>query len=814
MANPVKCMKRKTLQIHCGWLSLWVTAGLSGLAGQTWAQDKASAAEVKADQQEPIVFCPAITHAEQRRPYYMEEPVLPVDLVVFGTSKEIEGKDGQRQYEVDVQRVLYGSVSGRSLRFLYSWKAAETEPTIFALASADYDEDYQLVLRMSGDELKFQEQLSMARLDFNVLTSSCIFIGKQAEPGRTFLNSVEVVRSLHGPVLTPGERLTVYSLSKIGTPDYLPPPQDKELIYLIHSIAPGKEVRWTPKDFADKTVYQLNTRLRTDQEQAVKEAWERRDEYPVSRVESEGRQVPVREIVLRGPTAGAIEMIGALGYRSSDAAVLLAQRTLLARKPESISEVVAAIERDLIRQTPEDARTFVRLQRLVMLLAELGENRPDGETGRLIEKWLTAIPTGPAMQPWPKRDPHKSQPEEKQTDVNHALTWLVESMDRKTLDDEFCARLLKARDSLQGGWGQEVQLALDVTGIEDTLELMESLSRPKKGTPLSIPKSFLPKATGQASAARVTGLCFSANGQMLCSSATDGTVCRWNAVTGQMESRILVPEGYHEISSSKDGRYVVCYESKVMAKASAEGKGLAHAAKIVDVTTGAVVSEPLLPVGQNGTRILWVDEHRAIASATYACLFDCQTGTIIQTFKKAVYGHLTEDGKNSFIIKGADRMPWASESMTLTRANLPTGEVTKLGTHPLKSPTGSRSGLVPGGRYFYIGHPGMFIYDRQSLELVAEKSFKGSTMLRTVFSPDGSRYAVLTSGRSFFNRQFPDHDPEKHGIIRLHDTLSGKLLWSALTPSRGMRDPVFSPDGKRLASVAEEGTIVVWDLEE
>ncbi|MCW0219772.1 MAG: hypothetical protein OJI67_15715, partial [Prosthecobacter sp.] len=300
-------MKMKTLNTHVGWICLF-TVGAFG--SPAWAQGKAADEVALTVQQAPIVFCPAITREEQRKGYFGEEPVLPVDLVVLGTSKEIEEKEGQRQYEVDVQKVLYGSVSGESLRFTYSSKAAETEPTIFALALADYDEGYKLVLRMAGDELKFQERLSSARLDFNVLASCCIFIGKQAEPGRTFLNSVEVVRSLHGPVLTPGERLTVYTLSKIGTRDYLPPPQDKELIYLIHTIAPGKEVRWTPKEFADKTVYQLNIRLRTDQEQAVKEAWERRDEYPISMVESKGEQVPAREIVLRGPLSEAIEMMG------------------------------------------------------------------------------------------------------------------------------------------------------------------------------------------------------------------------------------------------------------------------------------------------------------------------------------------------------------------------------------------------------------------------------------------------------------------------------------------------------------------------
>ncbi|MCW0217938.1 MAG: WD40 repeat domain-containing protein [Prosthecobacter sp.] len=208
-----------------------------------------------------------------------------------------------------------------------------------------------------------------------------------------------------------------------------------------------------------------------------------------------------------------------------------------------------------------------------------------------------------------------------------------------------------------------------------------------------------------------------------------------------------------------------------------------------------------------------MDDHRAIASASTACVFNYLTGEIIQSFKQAS-GHLTEDGQNFFLIKGDDRMPWASKSMTLTQVNLPTGEVTELGKRELKRPTGGQSGLIPGGRYFYIGHPGMFIYNLQTLELVAEKTFKGSDLLHTIFSPDGSQYVVLTSGRLFFNGQFPDHDAEKHGIIRLHDTLSGKLLWAALTPSRRMSDPFFSPDGQRLGSVADDGTILVWDVEE
>ncbi len=126
--------------------------------------------------------------------------------------------------------------------------------------------------------------------------------------------------------------------------------------------------------------------------------------------------------------------------------------------------------------------------------------------------------------------------------------------------------------------------------------------------------------------------------------------------------------------------------------------------------------------------------------------------------------------------------------------------------------TGNRRGLVLGGKLFYIGDPGLYLYDRQTLKLAAQKAFKGLDLLALAFSADGSRYAVVTGGRIFIDDRLRRYDPETTSLVRVQDTLTGATRAAFPAPTRWCPILKFSPDGKRLAVVGDDGSLEVWDL--
>ena len=110
-----------------------------------------------------------------------------------------------------------------------------------------------------------------------------------------------------------------------------------------------------------------------------------------------------------------------------------------------------------------------------------------------------------------------------------------------------------------------------------------------------------------------------------------------------------------------------------------------------------------------------------------------------------------------------------------------------------------------------MADPNLYIYDRKSLKRVAAKKLDGVDILSLSFSGDGSRYALVSGGRIFIEDVLKWYDPKTQSIVRIHDTPSGKTLL-AFAASTRWAHLKFSPDGRRLAVVNNDGTIEVWTL--
>ena len=125
------------------------------------------------------------------------------------------------------------------------------------------------------------------------------------------------------------------------------------------------------------------------------------------------------------------------------------------------------------------------------------------------------------------------------------------------------------------------------------------------------------------------------------------------------------------------------------------------------------------------------------------------------------------------------------------------------------SPDGRWIATAGGGDHFFdsSGHEvkagTVIVWDAETGQKVHQLAGHEHLVSRVVFSPDGR--AVMSSSLD--------------GIIRFHDTASGRLMRSIATvkpTSRGQLERTLtlalSPDGRRIATAAEQETLAVWDI--
>jgi WD40 repeat protein len=194
------------------------------------------------------------------------------------------------------------------------------------------------------------------------------------------------------------------------------------------------------------------------------------------------------------------------------------------------------------------------------------------------------------------------------------------------------------------------------------------------------------------------------------------------------------------------------------------------------------------------------------------CHFDVTNGKVLARHKfEGRLGRdarLTEDGKDIFVIDGG--IPkWPG--VEVRRFGIASGKKTVVGEFSLRKFSGNDRGLVPGGKYFYIGDPGYYLFDSQTLKPVTSRAFRGTSNLSMAFTRDGARFAVVTGGRIYIDRDLRKWDPQTQSVVRIHDTKTGRTL-GAFPASTRWVSVKFSPDGKQLAVTNDDGTLELWPL--
>ncbi len=745
---------------------------LSGRLGAVAAPARSSDAPAVA---EPAVVCPAIEQDGARRTNYPGEPERPIGLVVLGKCKTITPPSaGDGVFEVQVEKVLYGSIPGKTVRFTHPWAVEEDKPLIVALVPAVYNDQYEFKYVLDGSEAKSQEALSAARLDFNVLSSASIFIGKELSAGGNYIHRVEAVRGLYGPELKKGQKVLVYMGGYIRGMGERPTVRGEEMVYLVSGTAPARKVAEVPPDEADETAYVLDTRLPADQEPAVLEALKRRDAYPVIEVGEE--KVKCREVLFRGTTAEAIELMGS----RSAAAITLGARRLMYDKDAARQDILAAIEKDLLAANSTDPTAFQRLRSLIELVGVIDKGKTGGDLGRLTEKVIAYITSNPPEPPaLPKRPFGYWSSEEEAVDVNHALAWLLMAMPEADAVHVYGKRVLALRDAAKGRWKDEVQLALDAAKVEDMLDLEAALARMKDSKPARIAPAV--PASGEM-------LAFSHDGRYLAAGQSPGEGVVWKVDDWSRAGTFEAKGSVEALVFSNDDQslYVL-------------GGAMAPIHDRVDWRTGK--REDVLGEHKQGiTQVsLSADGTRMLTASYYenkAYVWEMPAGKMLKSFgfpEECHLAALSPDGKT--LVRQTAKTELAVEP-------LDGGPARKISESAAEI---SETAFAGDSKHLIVctyGYRDSFLLKQYDIsgaaKVVATGGLASNRCTGLLVCRDARHVVALTQDG-------------KVAVFSLPDLALVKVLVDEKYSSRGRASVALSPDGKRLAIGSRSDTVRLFD---
>jgi WD40 repeat protein len=308
---------------------------------------------------------------------------------------------------------------------------------------------------------------------------------------------------------------------------------------------------------------------------------------------------------------------------------------------------------------------------------------------------------------------------------------------------------------------------------------------------------------------RITHAGFTSDGKLLRTIGRDNTVCLWDLDTLRMRKRLTLP-GEFRIDSVRepDGGLVFCQDVSGQS-------GKSHA--IFEADTGRAVCTIALPGNDRlvSGRFLWLNEREGLwLTPDLMARVDLRDGRIIE--QKACDGRgglgrsdwvLSDDRKQLLLFSCSPK----GAGLELHALDLATGKVSEVAKDHLPQQVANRCGVVPGGKYFHAGDPDLFLLDRRTLKVVAQRRFDGLSLDRLVFTPDGQRYVAVTAGKPPLGKDALPADAEKTILVRLHDTLSGHTV-GAFTATAGVREAKCDATGRRLVVIHDDDSLELWDL--
>jgi WD40 repeat protein len=331
---------------------------------------------------------------------------------------------------------------------------------------------------------------------------------------------------------------------------------------------------------------------------------------------------------------------------------------------------------------------------------------------------------------------------------------------------------------------------------------------------------------------QVVGLHFLDGGKTLLSWAADGSVCRWDAETMAMQSRIRVPSGYLPLHlHGRAGRLLLCARATdppnqvgFRRRPANEDDQPTEAAprqvqRLFDPEKQQFVGDLHVPatgevVWLNDDEYLWnmEKEWRRVRAGDGRTLDRRKIAAERESLAggPAQFG-ASEDSTQLWSLSGLRGDPRGLRQLTLRIFDAATLELRKEVAIDRRYWSNEPFTLVPGGKFFSIGPQ---IFDRQTCRFLHDRRYPDVHFTQMAFSPDGSRYAAASYGSMYVDGGPPGWDADDYGFIHVHDTASGRLIAMIPSSSRwGRVAPLcFSDDGGRLAFSGIEGVIAVWNL--
>ncbi|MBI5724161.1 MAG: WD40 repeat domain-containing protein [Planctomycetes bacterium] len=712
---------------------------------------------------------------------------MPIELIVLGKTRDIpENHSDDGESEIKVEKVLYGSLPDGTIRLKYKMGHDTEKSHIFGLKPAVYEDSYQIKYTRDASELDNQKALSAARFDNHVLSSRWIFIGRELSAGDDFLHDVEIVKSLHGPELQKGQKITVEIGGYRNQKGKIPKVRDREMIYFVGCARLGKEFSdIRPEKKTEESIYMLSTRLPVALVDDVKAALGRRNNYPIVKVNLSYTYVDtIREILFTGTNAQAISMLGS----SDEAAMILGRRTLEYRGKDARKDLAAALEKDMF---PAKADCSIyRIENLILLLKLAGQAKPEGDLGRLTDKYLEVAAVDPAGKSVSSR----------------ILTWFLRAFNEKDVIDHYSKKLLAIRDKAEGEWKEDLQSAMDAVDVEYNIELLATLEKSRAIKPLTL------NQTGKIIEAH-----FSEDGKILRTIDADTALCNWDGLTLKFIKSSRLPEGMSPASVRHcDGKYVICAPTEELRR-SGSSQTSPLKAKIVDADDGEVLCDVVLPVRGDyaSFSIHWMKDSKFLCNGDdEIVILNCVTGETIKTHK--IQGRdgldhhirgISEDGRTAYSIQDHHK----GRGLVVDTMDMETGKWSNICEN--KDDCGNYGGLVPGGKYLYTISSLVYILDRKTLEIKARKKLNGHWP-KIFFSADGSRYAVSISNDAFIDDKYNFIEDREQTLILVVDTITGRMLFAARSPADRVRQVAISPDGRRVSAVTEDGCLNIWELKD
>ncbi|MEA3213342.1 MAG: large repetitive protein [Chthoniobacter sp.] len=763
-----------------------------------------------------------------------DESQEPPTLVALGTARQLVGKEtdkGDRIFQLEIEDVLFGQHSAKSVQFSCRWKPEGR--FIFHLVPASSEEGavYCLRFNMDAEELQAARALCAARLETLTLAADSIFVGEEVDRPDFSLRKIKVLRRISGREFRKNEKLRIVSDSEVAS-NLSPRARAGPRLYFI-----GGQYKRQP---GEPTIYAGRSVLPTKLEPAVREALTRRGAYPITDAPRWMRDSKIREILFRGSVKEAIGLLSA----KEAAARVLGQRFLFHHADEGSAALGKEIAALMFRSDPATAREFVTQKVWIETLGQLERASPTGVLAALAGNLITQIENAGGPVPMPARDEknvtvwtpggNERIPEERTTDVNHSLTWLISEMEDVEIARTVEQPLLTMRDHLEGWWRKEVELAIETSDVEQSRFLREALrrmegvrpTRSATGLRLGHANSTIAVAVSPDGAYLATGgletrvwslADWSCVGTVPCSASqiafspdstslyikdleqwSDILLRRYDWRTGRLERSYRSDNtDIAHLELSRDGRVMMTTTYGV------------HTLILWEMATGRKIRTELMPqvswtgaLRADGKRIARVPHHDDPYPTVSEALVETVTGKgkpLRLHFDFPVARHaFTADGRYLLSI-GSVHSPedFLKDLLRIDAYDFTTGQsqsvVSKTPTH-----FPSNVAVSPGGHYVAIAdeEARVSIYETPGLKLIWETQFQdNSSVRRMAFTPDDQIFVAAG--------------------IRPTPYLLRMEKFEEMVPYPGhpaeTMAAYFASDSRRLWSIGEDGSICHWD---